>query len=358
MASTSLTQSTSGSSSSSLTRSGTPYAQSPASKIKNVAARPISNLTLQKSPATPSGTPYAQSPASKIKNVAAHPISNLTPQKSPATPSGTPNGSPAIIMTPGRWQHPRMDEIVRRQNASCFNPGDARIVVLNLVVIVLTLKAQPYISSIPIQLVRNTPYASWTLHTLRLGLLVNMAVTLAPLFRRPDACEDIPLTPQQRHALGLPPMSRPATPQEQAQYVTPPKYSRSATPRSINSTGSFADSMRVQARASPLSGRGSPLDASISSPFGSARRASGSGSPFSASPLKDKMLANNPDMGRRGSFGSSRGSPLGGDFDGLSSSSGKTGRASVGLNSKWLYQKGRASPGLTGTGWGTGSVFN
>lgn len=359
MAFTSLTQSTSGSSSSSLTRSATPYAQSTASEY---AQSPASK--------------YAQSPASKIKNVAAHPISNITPQKSPATPSGTPNGSPAIIVTPGRWQHPRMDEIVRRQNASCFNPGDARIVVLNLVVIVLTLIAQPYLSSyvsqdtatvedptltassIPIQLVRNTPYASWTLHTLRLGLLINMAVTLAPLFRRPDACEDIPLTPQQRHALGLPPMSRPATPQEQAQYVTPPKYSRSATPRSINSTGSFADSMRVQARASPLSGRGSPLDASISSPFGSARRASGSGSPFSASPLKDKMLANNPDMGRRGSFASSRGSPLGGDFDGLSSSGGKSGRASVGLNSKWLYQKGRASPGLTGSGWGTGSVFN
>jgi nucleoporin POM34 len=36
-------------------------------------------------------------------------------------------------------------------------------------------------------------------------------------------------------------------------------------------------------------------------------------------------------------------------------------RASVGLNSKWLYEKGRASPTgsrLSGNGWGTGSVFN
>jgi hypothetical protein len=37
-------------------------------------------------------------------------------------------------------------------------------------------------------------------------------------------------------------------------------------------------------------------------------------------------------------------------------------RASVGLNSKWLYEKGRASPGSSspakfGSGWGTGSVF-
>lgn len=164
-------------------------------------------------------------------------------------------------------------------------------------------------------------------------------------------------------------MSRPATPQEEAQYVTPPRYSRSATPRSsLGSAGSLADSLRVQARGSPLSGRGSPLDASMSinSPFGSTRRGSGSGSPFSASPLKDKMLSNS-ELGRRGSFGSSmgrreslgspRGSPMGGDFDNLSSPA-KSGRASVGLNSKWLYQKGRASPGLAGNGWGTGSVFN
>ena len=38
-------------------------------------------------------------------------------------------------------------------------------------------------------------------------------------------------------------------------------------------------------------------------------------------------------------------------------------RASVGLNSKWLYEKGRGSPGavgvgVTGAGWGTGSVFS
>ena len=165
-------------------------------------------------------------------------------------------------------------------------------------------------------------------------------------------------------------MSRPATPQEEAQYVTPPRYSRSATPRSsFGSAGSLADSLRVQARGSPLSGHGSPFDASVSinSPFGSStRRGSLSGSPFSASPLKDKMFSNSEmgrrgsfgsSMGRRGSLGSSRGSPMGGEFDNMSSPA-KSGRASVGLNSKWLYQKGRASPGLAGNGWGTGSVFN
>lgn len=165
-------------------------------------------------------------------------------------------------------------------------------------------------------------------------------------------------------------MSRPATPSEEAQYVTPPRYSRSATPRSsVGSAGSFADSLRVQVRGSPLSGRSSPLDTSVISPFGSARRGSagGSGSPFSgASPLKDKVF-NTSDMVRRGSFGSSRGSPLGGDLESPigANKSAHGHRASVGLNSKWLYQKGRPSPagmGMggagAGAGWGTGSVFN
>ena len=33
-------------------------------------------------------------------------------------------------------------------------------------------------------------------------------------------------------------------------------------------------------------------------------------------------------------------------------------RASVGLNSKWLYEKGKAGTGVSGSGWGTGSVFS
>lgn len=84
-----------------------------------------------------------QSSATKGKNVFAHPVAALTPQK--GSPSRAYNASPAVS-TPGRWQHPRMDEIVRRQNSSCFNPGDSRIVVLNAAVIVFTFIAQPYLS--------------------------------------------------------------------------------------------------------------------------------------------------------------------------------------------------------------------
>lgn len=90
--------------------------------------------------------PQSQSPATKAKNVLAHPIASLTPQKGTYSPSHAYNASPAVS-TPGRWQHPRMDEIVRRQNSSCFDPGDSRIVVLNAAVIVFTFIAQPYLSS-------------------------------------------------------------------------------------------------------------------------------------------------------------------------------------------------------------------
>lgn len=89
---------------------------------------------------------HSQSPATKAKNAIKNPISALTPQKGLFSPSGGRNASPAVS-TPGRWQHPRMEEIVRRQNASCFNPGDSRIVVLNAAAIVFTFIAQPYISS-------------------------------------------------------------------------------------------------------------------------------------------------------------------------------------------------------------------
>jgi nucleoporin POM34 len=87
-----------------------------------------------------------QSSATKAKNVITHPIAALTPQKGSSPFSRAHKTSPAIS-TPGKWQHPRMDEIVRRQNSSCFNPGDSRIVILNAAVFIFTFIAQPYLSS-------------------------------------------------------------------------------------------------------------------------------------------------------------------------------------------------------------------
>lgn len=110
-------------------------------------------------------TNNSQSPATRAKAAITNPIAALTPQKGIFSPSGARNASPAVS-TPGRWQHPRMEEIVRRQNASCFNPGDSRIVVLNAAAIVFTFIAQPYISSyVALALTVNLPMLTTSQHS-------------------------------------------------------------------------------------------------------------------------------------------------------------------------------------------------
>ncbi|KAK5166470.1 uncharacterized protein LTR77_008013 [Saxophila tyrrhenica] len=301
------------------------------------------SLTVQK-PATPATT----SPITLPKL-------NLTPRQI-STPTGTPpSQQPSSPATPGRWQHPRMDEVIRRQSASNFDNSNVRTIGVNLVVLLLSVWLP---SLIPTSLTAPLrPYDTYTLLTLRLLIVANISLAFTPLFRKPDLCEDIPLDPTQRSRLGLPPLNRPATPAEQAQYITPPRYSRSNTPRS-NSGSPY--SLRAQASGSPLSGYGTPM-----SPFGSGgqgqRRASGS--PMTPSGTPSNAAA----AGRRLSY-NPRGSPLSlSEFD-PSGTPTKVGnpRASVGLNSKWLYEKGRGSPtggsgvggGFGGGGWGTGSVFS
>ena len=202
----------------------------------------------------------------------------------------------------------------------------------------------------------HTPYSTPTLLLLRALLLASAALTLLPLTRTPDPCYDIPLTPSQRQLLGLPPLNRAPTLQEKEAYVTPPRYSRTPTPRST-----------------PTPGSGTPT--------GTGGWRSASGSPLtlasaSASGQRDSSRRVVPQQRRLSYSNSPRGSPLSiSEFDSLggtinSPSAGgglmskKEGqmRASVGLNSKWLYEKGRrasGSPvGAAAMGWGTGSVFS
>lgn len=191
------------------------------------------------------------------------------------------------------------------------------------------------------------PYGpSYALLVLRLILLINIAIALSPIFRKPDTCEDIPLTPSQRQLLGLPPMSRPATPQEKEQYVTPPRYSRSNTPKGRSSSSS---SLRAEVSGSPSSAFGTPLSDST---FRGA----------SPSQPSSRRVSSNDPLQRRLNYAASRtNSPLStSEFDAAGSVNTPTrnNRASVGLNSKWLYEKGRASPTGSASGWGTGSVFS
>ncbi|OAA40302.1 Nuclear pore complex component [Metarhizium rileyi] len=253
-----------------------------------------------------------------------------TPIQSTPTKATTPAPD-----SPGTWRHPRLDEITRRQNATDFSEKNIRQIAYNIVAL-LALWALHLFAKLKLnpQIVPSNLrwYLSWAWLVFQMIPLIQICLACLPLVRAKDDLSDIPLTGAQRRLLGLPPSSAPPTPD--AKFSTPPRYSRTPSiAGSVGSRGSYA--------SSPLSGRGSPL---IQGSFGA------SGSQYSpvGSPLLQKSI-NGLGNGRRSSFGS--GSPFGqstsanlfSDPGSPSPSGGK--RTSVGLNSKWLYEKGRRSSG-------------
>lgn len=304
-------------------------------------------------------------PSTVSTTTATQPKPTSTPQtySAPAKPSTPQQQLSPAPSTPGRWQHPRMDEVVRRQNRTRFDQSNVFSLKYNLALLVASSISIPILNwlyvntpspshkaitntntSLPIsRILTNHQYTTYTLLALRLFFLLNIGLACAPLLRKPDACEDIPLTPSQRNLLGLPPMSRPATPQEREQYVTPPRYSRSNTPSSRGSNGGVRP------------GGGSPL-----SGVPSAWR-SPSGSPLPTGSLHVRQGSGT----RKLSYNSNRSSPLSiSEFDAIGGSVNTPTkrdpqhRASVGLNSKWLYEKGKAGSGvqMSGSGWGSGGL--
>ncbi|TVY84309.1 Nucleoporin [Lachnellula suecica] len=256
----------------------------------------------------------------------------------PSTPITIPKAPPAPA-TPvtGTWKHPKLDEIVRRQNASNFSDRNLKVLMYNFAgIVAVWVFGRSLWTNLPNLFHEGKafqPYAGWIYYLLHCVLVYNIIVALLPLFRSPDEIQDIPLTPAQRKILGLPPSSRAATPD--TKYTTPPRYARTPTPisGSPGSRGSYPNS--------PLSGKGSPLAGSVS------------GSPFSpgASPLLQKAMGGGLNGTRRHSYGS--GSPLGPgasrinvpEVPGSPSPAAKA--PTVGLNSKWLYDKGRRNSGNT-----------
>lgn len=162
--------------------------------------------------------------------------------------------------------------------------------------------------------------------------LYNIAMAVLPLIKTRDELTDIPLTPSQRALMGLDPNAKSST--SDTQYITPPRYARSVTPRSSSGGWPSNDSN------SPFSRRESPL-------YGRDR----SDSPFSpsGSPLWQKAISKDRDAARRSSLGSP--SPLGPGFNpkesilGVPSTPSPTAgkNTSVSLNSRWLYNRGRTS---------------
>ena len=166
----------------------------------------------------------------------------------------------------------------------------------------------------------------------------NIYTASRPLYRPKDDITDIALTPTQRSLLGLDP-SMVAPPTPGTTYITPPRYPRSpGSPLSSSSASPFGSgsSLGRSRNRDSLEG-GTQYNTPSSSPLWQKSRAaaairrrnSGHGTP---SPLGPSAGNDRSVLGV--SSGSTTASPL----------SGRGGAgASVGLNSKWLYERGRSS---------------
>ena len=198
----------------------------------------------------------------------------------------------------------------------------------------------------------GVPYHSkldWLLRILLYTIpLFNIGRGIVPLFFTPDNLNNVDLSPTQRSLLGLDPSATPpATPS--THYSTPPRYPRSATPRSSASRGS---SGAWSFGATAASSAGSRLD----SPWGARSR---TGSPWAAgslvldgspapSPLWNKGL--NHGERRRHSYALSPlpprpGTPEGGSVfaPNTPSPTGPTEKGSVPFSSRWIYNQGSRS---------------
>ncbi|KAM0457939.1 hypothetical protein ACHAPV_006484 [Trichoderma viride] len=251
--------------------------------------------------------------------------------------------------SPGTWRHPRLHEIARRRDASNFSEKNVRRIIYNIIALLLMwcvqllakfkLDAQMFPKSF-------RQYFGWAWFLVQLVPFIQIGMACLPLVRPKDELSDIPLTATQRKLLGLKPALVTATPD--AKFSTPPRYSR--TPSMAGSVGS-----RASYNGSPLEGRGSPV------PFSPSQSFAGSVSQFSPNPMGSPLSQSVNGMSHRtspfgspsafsssfngGNFGASTSSNVFSDPASQSPSAGK--RTSIGLNSKWLYEKGRKSSGST-----------
>lgn len=260
--------------------------------------------------------------------------------------------------SPGTWRHPRLNEITRRRNATTFSDKNVRQIVLGALGIatiwaVRTVAktkffqnmyasrsssySNPQTADLPTRLPPTVrTYLDWVCIVFHLVPFANIVLACLPLIRKEDDLSDIPLTEEQRKLLGLNPLPGAPTPDDK--YTTPPRYSR--TPSIAGSIGS-----NRSYNSSPLSGKGSPL----------VERGASSGSPYSPySPLGTPLFKRGGGLdasvnGRRSSIGG--GSPFGASTaaspfpEPVSPTPAGGKRTSVGLNNKWLYERGRRSSG-------------
>ncbi|KAI1762711.1 NPCC-domain-containing protein [Hypoxylon sp. FL1150] len=252
-----------------------------------------------------------------------------------STPQRQPAATP-VTDSPGTWRHPRMQEIIRRQEAATFTNKNVQLIALNVALFAITIvihgllaRVLPGKKTFPYLVWYYSRYVYWAILAIP---IFGIGTNLLPLVRHKDDLSDIPLTPSQRKLLGLPPASAPPTPG--SVYSTPPRFSR--TPSISGSAGSkrsWSGSPR-----SPFSNQGSPIAGNGSANLG------GFGSP--SSPLLQRAMggARRSSLGSLGSpsLGASTATSLfGGVPDSPSPNPTAAKRSSVGLNNKWLYERGR-----------------
>lgn len=73
------------------------------------------------------------------------PATPRTPSSAPATPLAQ---NEQEVATPGKWKHPKFDEIARRQHATSFDERNVRAIVINAILLSGSLLANSVISKI------------------------------------------------------------------------------------------------------------------------------------------------------------------------------------------------------------------
>ncbi|KAK6523810.1 hypothetical protein TWF281_001778 [Arthrobotrys megalospora] len=217
----------------------------------------------------------------------------------PVTPSraGGPNGQG----TPGSWKHPKLDEVLRRQDARSFSDRRVSRALKNagalgttFVITHLFYGSRIY-SGLPRNDVANIFYLGvfYSIFITRVILAYNIAFAIVGPLLGPDPMTDIPLTEDQRSSLSLPPTPQSAVanhPADVSHYITPPRYNRSSPlPQSPltnrPTTPTQTTPGRTFANISGINVSGKPRVTAAGSPIGPGQLLGSPGSFRSPSPV-------------------------------------------------------------------------
>ncbi|KAF3200866.1 hypothetical protein TWF106_005453 [Orbilia oligospora] len=141
--------------------------------------------------------------------------------------------------TPGSWKHPKLDEVLRRQDARSFSDRRVSRALKNVGALGTTFVVTHFFynsriySSLPRNDVANVFYLGiyYLIFVIRIILTYNTVFAIIGPLLGPDPMTDIPLTDDQRSILSLPPTPHSTIINhagEVSQYITPPRYNRSS----------------------------------------------------------------------------------------------------------------------------------